>query len=93
VGIERACPKLTTVSRMLVLTGDSPPILGAFAVGVLLLDPRSMDFLKSAVASAIAKSSSFPVTVGDRVDLGDSIWTLHHATKKACATPLVPVPY
>ncbi|KKK21074.1 hypothetical protein ARAM_004312 [Aspergillus rambellii] len=41
-----------------------------------------MDFLKSAVASAIAKSSSFPYTLGDRVDISDSIWTLHNATKR-----------
>jgi SCY1-like protein 1 len=41
-----------------------------------------MDFLKSAVASAIAKSSSFPVTIGDRVDIGDSIWALHNGVKK-----------
>lgn len=41
-----------------------------------------MDFLKSAVASAIAKSSSFPYTIGDRVDLDASIWTLSNATKK-----------
>ncbi|EFQ96689.1 SCY1 protein kinase [Nannizzia gypsea CBS 118893] len=41
-----------------------------------------MDFLKSAVASAIAKSSSFPYTIGDRVDNGDSIWSLHNGTKK-----------
>jgi SCY1-like protein 1 len=42
-----------------------------------------MDFLKSAVASAIAKSSSFPVTIGDRIDIGDSIWTVHNGIKKA----------
>ncbi|KAF3480258.1 SCY1 protein kinase [Arthroderma uncinatum] len=41
-----------------------------------------MDFLKSAVASAIAKSSSFPYSFGDKVDNGDSIWTLHNGTKK-----------
>ena len=41
-----------------------------------------MDFLKSAVASAIAKSSSFPVTIGDRIDVGDSIWALHNGIKK-----------
>ncbi|KAG9785235.1 ARM repeat-containing protein, partial [Aureobasidium melanogenum] len=46
-----------------------------------------MDFLKSAVASAIAKSSSFPVTIGDRVDLGDSIWSLHNGVKKDDHTP------
>ncbi|KAJ0424599.1 armadillo-type protein [Aspergillus carlsbadensis] len=41
-----------------------------------------MDFLKSAVASAIAKGSSFPYSLGDRVDIADSIWTLHNATKR-----------
>ncbi|PGG99687.1 SCY1 protein kinase [Helicocarpus griseus UAMH5409] len=41
-----------------------------------------MDFLKSAVASAIAKGSSFPYSFGDRVDNNDSIWTLHNATKR-----------
>ena len=42
----------------------------------------AMDFLKSAVASAIAKGSSFPCSLGERVDIGDSIWTLHNATKR-----------
>lgn len=46
-----------------------------------------MDFLKSAVASAIAKSSSFPYTIGDRVDLDASIWTLSNATKKDDNSP------
>ena len=46
-----------------------------------------MDFLKSAVASAIAKSSSFPVTLGDRIDLGESIWALHNGTKKVRGMP------
>ncbi|KAL2011710.1 hypothetical protein VTN00DRAFT_4428 [Thermoascus crustaceus] len=41
-----------------------------------------MDFLKSAVASAIAKGSSFPYSLGDRVDNGESIWALHNATKR-----------
>ncbi|KAL4781536.1 armadillo-type protein [Aspergillus varians] len=41
-----------------------------------------MDFLKSAVASAMAKGSSFPYSLGDRVDISDSIWTLHNATKR-----------
>jgi SCY1-like protein 1 len=41
-----------------------------------------MDFLKSAVASAIAKSSSFPYTIGDRVDNNESIWAQHNGTKK-----------
>ena len=42
----------------------------------------SMDFLKSAVASAIAKGSALPYTIGDRLDNGESIWTMHNATKK-----------
>ncbi|GKZ84234.1 hypothetical protein AnigIFM56816_009555, partial [Aspergillus niger] len=46
-----------------------------------------MDFLKSAVASAIAKGSSFPYSLGDRVDLSDSIWTLHNATKREDGLP------
>ncbi|KIX95953.1 uncharacterized protein Z520_08208 [Fonsecaea multimorphosa CBS 102226] len=46
-----------------------------------------MDFLKSAAAFAIAKSSSFPVTIGDRIDFGDSIWILHNATKKDDNSP------
>lgn len=41
-----------------------------------------MDFLKSAVAAAIAKGGSSPYTLGDRIDSGDSLWTLHNATKK-----------
>ena len=44
--------------------------------------PPSMDFLKSAVATAIAKGSSFPCSLGDRVDIDNSIWTLHNATKR-----------
>ncbi|EYE92479.1 COPI-interacting protein CEX1 [Aspergillus ruber CBS 135680] len=46
-----------------------------------------MDFLKSAVASAIAKGSSFPYSLGDRVDIGDSIWALHNATKREDGSP------
>ncbi|KAJ5893888.1 hypothetical protein N7495_005579 [Penicillium taxi] len=42
----------------------------------------TMDFLKSAVASAIAKGSSLPFSLGDRVDIGDSMWTLHNGTKR-----------
>ncbi|KAL1995000.1 hypothetical protein VTN49DRAFT_1187 [Thermomyces lanuginosus] len=41
-----------------------------------------MDFLKSAVASAMAKSSSQPFWLGDRVDIDSSLWTLHNATKR-----------
>jgi hypothetical protein len=42
----------------------------------------NMDFLKSAVASAISKGPAFGYTFGDRVDLNDSIWTLHNGTKR-----------
>ena len=41
-----------------------------------------MDFLKSAVASAISKGPAFPYTFGDRVELEQSIWTLHNGTKR-----------
>ncbi|KAF3936420.1 hypothetical protein ABW19_dt0203549 [Dactylella cylindrospora] len=41
-----------------------------------------MEFLKSAVASAISKGPSFGYSLGDRVDLSDSIWALHNGTKK-----------
>ncbi|MCJ1389222.1 hypothetical protein MMC18_002078 [Xylographa bjoerkii] len=41
-----------------------------------------MDFLKSAVASAISKGPPFPYSFGDKVDLDDSIWTLYNGTKK-----------
>ncbi|KAL1955991.1 hypothetical protein VTO42DRAFT_7891 [Malbranchea cinnamomea] len=46
-----------------------------------------MEFLKSAVASAIAKGSSFPYSFGDRVDNDNSIWTLHNATKREDNSP------
>jgi hypothetical protein len=41
-----------------------------------------MDFLKSAVASAISKGPAFPYSFDDRVDLENSIWTLHNGTKR-----------
>ncbi|KAK6535185.1 hypothetical protein TWF694_001656 [Orbilia ellipsospora] len=41
-----------------------------------------MEFLKSAVASAISKGPAFGYSLGDRVDLSDSIWALHNGTKK-----------
>ncbi|WPH00751.1 Hypothetical protein R9X50_00358100 [Acrodontium crateriforme] len=40
-----------------------------------------MDFLKSAVAS-IAKGPAFAYSFGDRVDIEQSIWTLHNGTKR-----------
>jgi len=41
-----------------------------------------MDFLKSAVASAISKGPPFPYTFGDRVDVDSSIWGLYNGTKR-----------
>ncbi|RDW91424.1 hypothetical protein BP5796_02589 [Coleophoma crateriformis] len=41
-----------------------------------------MDFLKSAVASAISKGPPFPYTFGDRVDVDQSIWTLYNGTRR-----------
>ncbi|KAF2745580.1 ARM repeat-containing protein [Sporormia fimetaria CBS 119925] len=41
-----------------------------------------MDFLKSAVASAISKGPAFGYTFGDRVDTDDTIWTLYNGTKR-----------
>ncbi|KAK5663068.1 hypothetical protein OQA88_6484 [Cercophora sp. LCS_1] len=41
-----------------------------------------MDFLKSAVASAIAKGPAFPYTFGDKVDLDPSIWTLYNGNRR-----------
>ncbi|CAD6445220.1 d5e0a73f-ea7e-42b9-bde2-a327e15f8796 [Sclerotinia trifoliorum] len=41
-----------------------------------------MDFLKSAVASAISKGPPFPYTFGDQVDIEQSIWKLYNGTKR-----------
>ena len=41
-----------------------------------------MDFLKSAVASAISKGSPIPYNFGDRLDLDQSLWTLQNGTKR-----------
>ncbi|OJD33634.1 protein kinase [Diplodia corticola] len=41
-----------------------------------------MDFLKSAVASAISKGPAFGYSFGDRVDIDQSIWALHNGTKR-----------
>lgn len=43
-----------------------------------------MDFLKSAVASAMAKGPPFPYSFGDKVDLDPSIWTLYNGTRRVC---------
>lgn len=43
---------------------------------------KPMDFLKSAVASAISKGPVFGYSFGDRVDIDDSIWTLYNGTKR-----------
>ncbi|KAK8073536.1 hypothetical protein PG994_004435 [Apiospora phragmitis] len=41
-----------------------------------------MNFLKSAVASAIAQGPPFPYSFGDKVDIDSSIWTLYNGTKR-----------
>ena len=41
-----------------------------------------MDFLKSAVASAISKGPPFPYTFGDKVILSNSVWTLYNGIKR-----------
>ncbi|QSZ31803.1 hypothetical protein DSL72_001372 [Monilinia vaccinii-corymbosi] len=41
-----------------------------------------MEFLKSAVASAISKGPPFPYTFGDQVDIDQSIWKLYNGTKR-----------
>lgn len=41
-----------------------------------------MDFLKSAVASAISQGPPFPYTFGDKVDVDESIWTLYNGTRR-----------
>lgn len=43
---------------------------------------RHMDFLKSAVASAISQGPPFPYTFGDKVDVDESIWTLYNGTRR-----------
>lgn len=41
-----------------------------------------MDFLKSAVASALAGGPLGGYSVGERIDLDSSIWSLTNATKR-----------
>jgi hypothetical protein len=41
-----------------------------------------MDFLKSAVASAISKASAFPYSFDERIDLDASVWALYNGTKR-----------
>ena len=43
-----------------------------------------MDYLKSAVASAISKGSSIPYAFGDRVDVDQTVFSLYNGTKKVC---------
>lgn len=41
-----------------------------------------MDFLKNAVASAIATGPPFPYSFGDKVDIDESVFTLYNGTKR-----------
>lgn len=49
-----------------------------------------MNFLKSAVASAIAQGPPFPYNFGDIVDIDESIWTLYNGTKRVIQPDLRP---
>jgi hypothetical protein len=42
----------------------------------------AMDFLKSAVASAMAKGPPFPYNWADRVDIDQSVWTMYNGTRR-----------
>lgn len=44
-----------------------------------------MDFLKNAVASAMAAGPPFPYNFGDKVDVDESVFTLYNGTKRASA--------
>ena len=45
--------------------------------------PRNlMEFLKSAVASAISKGPPFPYTFGDKVGVDQSVWALFNGTRR-----------
>lgn len=48
---------------------------------------RDMEFFKSAVAS-ISKGPAFAYSFGERIDLDQSIWTLHNGTKRVCISQL-----
>ena len=41
-----------------------------------------MEFLKSAVSSAMSKTPAFPYTFGDRVDVDDRMWTLYNGIRR-----------
>ena len=66
------------------IPANGPPPLNHLDISAPLDAPiRSvMDFLKSAVASAISKGSPIPYTFGDRLDLDQSLWTLQNGTKR-----------
>jgi len=49
-----------------------------------------MEFLKSAVASAISKGPPFPYSFGDRIDIDHSIWALYNGTRRVCQDTPVP---
>lgn len=53
--------------------------------GTTCANSDQMDFLKSAVASAIAKGPAFGYSFGERVDIDQSIWTLQNGTKRVSA--------
>jgi hypothetical protein len=88
--VSAGCCHLPHVQNLLVVKQDDqfnkatqhPPYLLRSqqpAPGVAI---SRMDFLKSAVASAIAKGPPFPYNFGDKVDIDQSIWTLNNGTRR-----------
>lgn len=74
-----SCPSRGAALRLLL----SPRLRIALALrAFVLVAAAAMDFLKSAVASAISKGPAFGYSFGDRVDIDQSIWTLHNGTKR-----------
>lgn len=67
-------------------------MLGNNIAGLVCNSRWAMDFLKSAVASAISKEPSFPYKFGDKLTVDQSIWALHNGTKRVCVLHNLP-PY
>lgn len=66
------------IGRPDLRTPDTPNNSPSCHIG----NTAAMDFLKSAIGSAIAKGGGLPFSLGDRVDIGDSVWALHNGTKR-----------
>lgn len=73
-GSTRTLSKPKVFHKVILLLAESLCTLPPPAFG--------MDFLKSAVASAISKGPPFPYSFGDRQDIDQSIWTLYNGTRR-----------